>query len=256
MRKSDSLSITHTVEIFWTGGYDSTFRILQLSMKPVIIQPYYCSDNRKSEKNELTAMAVITKLLSERPTTRAIMKPLIVISATDRIVNEHISSTWMRVRENDFFGTQYDWLARFATAHPGIELSVHKDDKAILLIEKYGKLKLMEDDMAGSYYILDQENSSDDMNTLFGNYRFPLAEYTKEQMKEEYMRENARNIMEETWFCYTPIHGKPCGKCNPCIYSIEEGMRERFSKEALVRYRLKKWKNALKGRSWKESEKK
>ena len=123
MRKSDSLSITHTVEIFWTGGYDSTFRILQLSMKPVIIQPYYCSDNRKSEKNELTAMAVITKLLSERPTTRAIMKPLIVISATDRIVNEHISSTWTRVRENDFFGTQYDWLARFATAHPGIELS-------------------------------------------------------------------------------------------------------------------------------------
>ena len=184
------------------------------------------------------------------------MKPLIVISAADRIVNEHISSTWTRVRENDFFGTQYDWLARFATAHPGIELSVHKDDKAILLIEKYGKLKLMEDDMAGSYYILDQENSSDDMNTLFGNYRFPLAEYTKEQMKEEYMRENARNIMEETWFCYTPIHGKPCGKCNPCIYSIEEGMRERFSKEALVRYRLKKWKNALKGRSWKESEKK
>lgn len=248
MGKNNFSDLTNTVEIFWTGGYDSTFRMLQLSMKPVMIQPYYCSDNRKSEQNELSAMAVITKLLSERPTTRAVMKPLIVIPAAERIVDERISSTWTRVRETDFFGTQYDWLARFATAHPGIELSVHKDDKAILLIEKYGKLKLMEDDMVGSYYILDQDNSSADMNTLFGNYRFPLAAYTKEQMKEEYMRENARNIMEETWFCYTPIHGKPCGKCNPCIYSIEEGMRERFPKEALMRYHIKKWKQALQKR--------
>lgn len=247
--KNNNLSInetfSHTIEILWTGGYDSTFRILQLSKKPIIIQPYYCSDNRKSEPNELAAITSITNLLSERPETKAIIKPLIVIPQKDRIVDEHITDVWKQIRKTDFFGTQYDWLARFASSHPGIELSIHKDDKAVTLIQKYGRLKQMENDVVGLYYILDQEHSSPSINTLFGNYHFPLAEYTKIQMKEEYLQENAKDIMAQTWFCFTPIHGKPCGKCNPCIYTIEEGMSDRFSKEALIRYRLKKWKQKI-----------
>ena len=53
------------VEIFWTGGFDSTFRIVQLSRCNVTIQPYYISDNRKSEKNELKAIEQITNILND-----------------------------------------------------------------------------------------------------------------------------------------------------------------------------------------------
>ena len=34
----------------WTGGYDSSFRMVQLSKSNVMIQPYYLSDKRKCEK--------------------------------------------------------------------------------------------------------------------------------------------------------------------------------------------------------------
>ena len=44
------------------------------------------------------------------------------------------------------------------------------------------------------------------------------------------MRTQARQagfdeIMSLTWFCHRPRHGQPCGTCNPCIYTIEEGTR-------------------------------
>lgn len=38
------------INVLWTGGYDSSFRIVQLSKNKVTIQPYYLSDNRKCEK--------------------------------------------------------------------------------------------------------------------------------------------------------------------------------------------------------------
>ena len=41
-------------EIFWTGGFDSSYRVAYLSRFPIMIQPVYCTgvakDIRKSEK--------------------------------------------------------------------------------------------------------------------------------------------------------------------------------------------------------------
>lgn len=72
-----------TYEIFWTGGFDSTFRIVQLSRFPIKIQPVFCtgiaSDMRKSEFYELRAIKQISALLREKPDTRAEILPLKVI---------------------------------------------------------------------------------------------------------------------------------------------------------------------------------
>ena len=75
------------------------------------------------------------------------------------------------------------------------------------------------------------------MFLLFGNQHFPLADYTKLQMKAEYSAMGLSDVIDKTWFCFTPIDGKPCGCCNPCKYTIEEGMTERFTKKALNRYK-------------------
>ncbi len=79
----------------------------------------------------------------------------------------------------------------------GKKLSVHKDDKAIIMIEKLGRLRREND-----YYCPDTQNSPEDLIRVFGNYHFPLA----------------------TWFCYSPVDGEPCGRCNPCKYTIQEGI--------------------------------
>ena len=77
-----------TYEIFWTGGFDSTFRIVQLSRLPIKLQPVYCtgvaSDIRKSEFYELRAIKQISALLRTKPETKAEILPLkIVYSASN-----------------------------------------------------------------------------------------------------------------------------------------------------------------------------
>lgn len=89
--------------------------------------------------------------------------------------------------------------------------------------------------MENDYYIVDQNNSDADINTVFGNYHLPLAKLTKLQMQQWYVEHGYEEIMNHTWFCYKPFLGKPCGTCNPCKYTIEEGLTNRFSKYALFR---------------------
>ena len=226
------------VEIFWTGGYDSSFRIAQLSQREVIIQPYYLSDQRRSESCELKAIEAITKALKESPQTKCEFRPLIYVSKDERKVDTEISDAFSQLKEQDYMGSQYEWLGTFARDHRGIELSIHKDDKAILLIQKHGALKKVCDDTIGDYYVLDEERCSDALKTLFGAFRFPLATITKIEMKAEYAAMGLSSVADKTWFCYTPINGKPCGKCHPCQYTIQEGMKERFTTMALLRYQF------------------
>ena len=225
-----------TVSVFWTGGYDSTYRVVQLSRCPIYIQPIYLKDNRPSERNELNAIKEIKELLIANPQTKAEFLPLQIIDKSERLVNDDVSEAYKRVLAKDFVGSQYDWLGCFAAENPGIEMSIHRDDKAINVIQKYGKLKKISDNIIGDYYVVDKENSPKDIVCIWGNLHFPLAEETKIGMKEYYVNNGYSDVANKTWFCYTPINGKPCGKCNPCKYTIQEGLRERFTFMALLRY--------------------
>lgn len=73
----------NTYEIFWTGGFDSSFRVTQLSRLPIKIQPVYCAgvaaDIRKSEFYELRAIKQITNLLKAKKETKAEILPLKVV---------------------------------------------------------------------------------------------------------------------------------------------------------------------------------
>ncbi len=185
---------------------------------------------------ELKAIDVIRNKLINDPNTVATLNPLHYVSKDSREFNSNVTDAFNKLLKQDFMGSQYEWLGVFALEHPGIELSIHKDDKAIALINKHGALLLQEDE-CGAYYVIDKNKSSQELITLFGNQHFPLADYTKLQMKQEYISLGLADIINDTWFCHNPINGKPCGICNPCRYTIEEGMSERFSEEALKRYK-------------------
>lgn len=50
-----------TVNVLWTGGLDSSYRIIELSRLDIDIQPYYIYDHtRGSIKHELKAIKMIT----------------------------------------------------------------------------------------------------------------------------------------------------------------------------------------------------
>lgn len=233
-------SMLPVVEIFWTGGYDSTFRIVQLSRCAVCIQPYYISDDRCSEANELAAIEYITEQIKEHRDTKCIFLDMKIVKSSERIEIQQVSDAYNELRKKEFFGNQYEWLACFATQHKGIELSIHKDDKAIALINKYASLKKVEDEIIGDYFVIDEAKSNPYITTLFGDYHLPLVEMTKLDMKKYYTDNLYDLIMNSTWFCHKPVKGEACGVCNPCMYTIEEGLKERFSATALRRYHLRK----------------
>lgn len=233
--------VTDKVQILWTGGFDSTFRVVQLSRRNIVIEPHYVSDNRKSEPNELNAIAQITKTLLEKPETRCKILPLVYVPFEGRVSCPVIESAFNRLLDQQYMGSQYSWLGSYAKEHPRIEMSIHKDDKAIEVINRFGGLCEINDSLSGINYVVDPENSTKDLLTVFKDYRFPLVQYTKLQMLEEYHALGCSDIVPMTWFCFNPRNGQPCGTCNPCKYTIEEGMGSRFPRSALNRYRLRKF---------------
>ena len=222
-----------TIEILWTGGLDSTFRVVQLSMLPVKIQPYYIRTNRKSESMELNAIEEISKILRQKPATRCELLPLIKIQMNERIISEEITNAYHRIKKQRHLGSQYEYLGSFATKHQGIEIGIENWNG---FHNKFGCLTKVTSDQIGDFYIYDLERSPKELHVLFQNYHFPIAFMTKLEIKEKYIAWGTKDLMELTWFCYTPIDGQPCGKCRPCILTIEAGMKERFSKKALFRY--------------------
>lgn len=234
-----------TVNILWTGGWDSTFRVVQLSEMDVIVQPYYLLCGRNSEEYELGAISKITELIRNRSSTACILRDVTTVAVNESEYNQDISDSYNAMTRVRKFGIQYDWLARLAREVNGLELTIHKDDKAVSVIDEFGKVKKMHDNDIGDFFVLDRGNSTPDAQKVFGNFRFPLLEYTKVSMKEEAEAGGFMDIMNQTWFCYFPVDNEPCGVCNPCIYTIDEGLGYRFGKAAMKRYRARKNRDLL-----------
>lgn len=225
--------------ILWTGGWDSTFRIVSLAKKDVIVQPYYLSDNRRSEFHELNAIKVITDELKKMDSTKCVFRPLKTMDVKDIPEDKEITDSYKKLREKMFMGSQYDWLARFAEVNKGLELCIHKDDKALEIIMTLGNAKKVQDEV-GAYYLLDDTRSPIELIKVFGNFHFPILDMSKLDMKKIAEELGYQSIMSNTWFCHSPINNEPCGVCNPCKYTIEEGMEYRFSEKALKRYKTDK----------------
>ncbi len=217
----------NTVYVFWTGGWDSTWRILQLAVSKIadnnkVIQPVYVTgDNRKSERLEIEAMEKILSVIRER--TQITINNILLIAKKDIPPDSQITEAYERIRKSVRIGTQYEWLARLAVLYPGIELGIEKPNGeysgCITAIEKNGCFIKRDD----SFYV-DTEKSSDDCCMVFGNFSFPIIDITETDMIRLTREWKCEDIMKCIWFCHEPVQGKPCGVCRPCQQKMECGM--------------------------------
>jgi hypothetical protein len=205
--------------LLWTGGWDSSFRTLHLTLNQgETVQPYYVIDpDRPGNVYELRAIAAISKEILRRGGK---VLPVIARDKDSLMQDAEITSAMVTLRGDDNVGLQYGFLARFAKeiGEP-LELSIHKDDKAHAILE--GKLV-----------------NGIACDPVFRHFRFPLFDLTKLQMRNLAREAGFLDLLMLSWFCHKPIRGRSCGVCSPCNYTREEGMGYRISWEGRVREKL------------------
>jgi len=236
---SESLPI---VRIFWSGGFDSSFRMVQLSKQNVTIQPYYiCNDLGRRKPRELHAIASITEDIENNPETNCTILPLIKKRVEDIPHDKQILEAYTRLAKNFGLARQYYWFASFCEAEniSGVELGIEKSELSTLIrcINACGKVTAINEGSI-SYYTVDSAESPRDLSLVLGSFRFPipLFDTTKKQLVELYEEYGYGHVMDKTWFCCRPINGEPCGTCITCRNAIKAGLQCRFSDEALERY--------------------
>ncbi len=221
-----------TIHVLWTGGLDSTAKVVELSRKRVIIQPYYIIDSgRLSSRYEIDAMNQIRNRLLDDDRTIATINPVRNIALSEIISDQEITNAWTNLNRKYKVGSQYDFLARYAKQNNIIlEVGIEKGDgRAQTSIKTEAKMEPFETETGINYHV-SKNDSSNDTYTLYKYFTFPLWEKDKHSEVDLMTQLGAKDIIKMTWFCHTPLFGKPCGHCNPCKDARHYGFGWRLPK--------------------------
>ncbi|SMO41477.1 hypothetical protein [Fodinibius sediminis] len=213
----------NTTLLLWTGGYDSTFRLLQLLfLEKREVQPLYVLDlSHRSPIHELQAMNEIRGELTRGGMVGELLKQTIYIDISEIQIDHEISNAWRRLRKERHVGRQYVWFASLCKQYGlrEVELSIEADN---------------EDSVSESIVdCLDTNSMAPDVKTIFQYFTLPIIDLTRQEMQKIAEREDWLDLLDLTWFCHHPIYhpfkkGIPCGVCNPCRIAIEEGAGHRI----------------------------
>lgn len=214
------------INLFWTGGWDSTFRLLYLLIKEKqVVQPYYIIDpHRKSTLNEFRAMGKIRSELFKRfPETVPLLRSTHFSLRSDIQLNQSITDNYERLAKKIHMGKQYEWIPRFVHQHQIYDMELGLVSRSIsngTVIQDLMRPAIIGQ---GHNCRLDALRMDDDLS-IFKYFRFPLFYLTKIDMENLAIEYNFRDILFHIWFCHKPVRGKyPCGKCAPCKIAKASG---------------------------------
>ena len=214
------------VYLFWTGGYDSTFRLCQaLIDENKVVQPIYISDiidnlpqnstRRQNKKNEYEAMKKIVQMLHNKyPRTRKTLLPLKDIKkiTVDDEISYHmrVLKSQGRVRRAV---CQYGAMAQ-VTKNLGknIEICVENEPGSMLNKTMKGQMKCL----GNVCYLKDRLADNDKSLEIFRRFIFSTIKFSKEDMLKIAEKGEYDDILKVTWSCWYPRGGKPCGRCIMC----------------------------------------
>ncbi len=231
------------VRLLWTAGWDSTFRLVELSRMDVTVQPTYMyGDGRKTADIERERQKIILDLLRKRPETKADILPIEEVDINTLPKNQEISDAYHNIIKEYKLGSQYEWIGWYAVIHPGCELCSEKphptgEGYMSSLIKATGGIVPTND-----IHNFRVESRSRDVNLLLGNLFFPIKDKMAIDIARIIKEWGYEDVMSHIWFCHNPIKGEPCGLCRPCAEKMKNGMDFLLPKSAQQRYRvLTKW---------------
>ncbi|WP_418500053.1 hypothetical protein, partial [Flagellimonas sp.] len=168
------------------------------------------------------------------------VRELEMIDQSDIIEYPEFSHAYKNLFSRGWLGSQYLYIASYCKQKKiiGMELSIERARHiSRVRFTTIPCLENTEIDNRGNRVI--SNGSDEDLLCLYGQFSFPILSLTKLDMLEESKKFGFTELLNMTWFCHQPIFGKPCGSCNPCMSTLEEGLAYRFSMLSLVNYRLK-----------------
>ena len=212
--------MTRVHEVLWTGGWDSTFRVVDLVLTHgAVVQPLYVlNPDRRSAIDEVRAMRRIRGRLAPRLADPGALRPLRIYAKDDYPVPKHVATRYAALRRRARTGSQYLWLAAVAEHHgwSGVELSITREDppgglhRAVFARPGTADATLREDDHA----------------RLFAPWAFPLLAHTKAELGGLARDRGFEDLLLLRHFCFDPVLGRACGRCHPCRTARREGTTE------------------------------
>ncbi len=223
----------------WTGGWDSTYRVLQRAMlDEAAVRPCYVVDrDRQSTGKEVDTMDGLLRWLKHhRPEAYGRIEPPRYVALQAIPPHAEIHEAWRGLRDAYDIGSQYDWLARLAEAGDwtGVELSVYGGGRLRPMFGDH--IQRVERAGGGTTWALGPD-APEPQRLLFGRFAFPFWETSKLEAVAQADREGLTEILDaNTWFCFNPKNGKPCGTCRPCRFMVKDGLGHRIPRSGHLRY--------------------
>lgn len=221
------------VDLFWTGGWDSTFRLLDLLLeKKISVKPHYIIDDRRASHDfEMDAMrAIRDHLIKKYPFVKKRLHPVKFSTRQQIIPNNKTGAAFNAIRELRHLGDQYLWLSEYCIQNNlnGVEIAIERslihdfnDDITHYLLEGYQNGNAHQKDLFRAL--------KPHFDILFQPFSFPIRHLSKPDMLQIAQQRGWMNLLNRTWFCFRPKNfNQPCGHCKPCLRAIQENFAWRI----------------------------
>lgn len=217
------------VRVFWTGGYDSTFRVLQACIdEQRTVIPYYLAgdiDNRtsgrtrrKNHAEEQRAMQRVREGLHRAfPEAAHRLQPLVVVDhvpirKSTRAAMRTLHANKVVRRRTCQYGSLGEYSLRLGQP---VEIGIVRDGHS-----NAGIYHGVHDKVAGvgaSCRLTDEAIARHPEYALFRNCVFPLMHLDKAEMLRIATAHGYAHLLKHTWSCWYPTaDGTPCNKCLMC----------------------------------------
>ena len=237
--------------LLFTGGFDSTFRLCQLSrMEGVEVQPVYLcfSPARSNEKNEIHAQDTILSMLRKRKDTKAVLLNPIRVHEYDLPEAPDLDEAFQKWRHYPETPGQIRCISKLSRLFPHLEYCI---EGATLETRKqgikYGKTRRLL--TAHGFRFFDHEDGSTSfkcshadsgLDLLWGGFRFPIFQISETDMLPFIHKYHYEDVFEHTWTCDFGDK-EPCGVCHNCETKWASGLPDFFPESAVRNHEIKKY---------------
>lgn len=211
-RKHKKESFSEPVYVFWTGGFDSTYRVCDLVLgQNKIVQPIYVLGknldgddiSRKNVREEIQTMERLYKQINQRGGNGKLL-PVIYFDPTTYYSPSIQNATDWIFKEGGFTRNKNQYSHMLTTC-----IALNK------------RIEICSENETGARFAqfikqTIEKNKQNPAQLYVKWLKFPLLYINKKQMFEKAKEGGWKDILHRTFSCWFPVDGKACGKCKMC----------------------------------------